>query len=148
RLYRGLLRVVCGLSLEPPVAWLGWRAACRRGIARWLFGVRVQDVECAFRLFRRSIFARIPIQSHRAFAQPEIRAKANFLGCWMTEVPVPHRPRPGAVEPGWTFAEVYRLLAHADFGPAVLPSEGQGPAATTEPAVAPPKEGDTVAPPP
>src|SRR5262245_23597192 len=29
RLYRGLLRVMCGLSLEPPVAWLGWRSACR-----------------------------------------------------------------------------------------------------------------------
>src|SRR5207244_7261644 len=98
RLYRGLLRVVCGLTLEPPVAWLGWRAAGRRALARWLFGVRVQDVECAFRLFRRSIFARIPIQSEGAFVQAEILAKANFLSCWMTEVPVPHQPRPGTVE--------------------------------------------------
>jgi glycosyltransferase involved in cell wall biosynthesis len=121
--YRGLVRVVWGESLAPLAGWLGWSGHTRRWLARYLLGVRVEDVDCAFRLFRRSVFERIPIQSDGPFAQVEILAKANFLGCLMCEEPVPHRPNPG----GWpdnhrrTFGErlreAYRVFARPDFGP-------------------------------
>src|SRR5947209_7296668 len=60
---------------------------------RLVFGLRLKDADCAFKLFRRSIFARIPIQSDGAFVHAEILAKANFLGCMMAEVEVSYAPR-------------------------------------------------------
>jgi hypothetical protein len=125
--YRCFVRLIIGESLEQWPGWLGWRGQLRRLLARLLFGVRLRDVECAFRLFRRAIFDRIPIQSDGAFAQVEILAKANFLGCFMTEEPITHHPRP-ALEPDLTRArwrqvwhEARLVLSHPDFGPACLP---------------------------
>src|SRR2546422_989826 len=46
-----------------------------------LFGLWLRDPASPARLYRRSIFERIPIQSNGWFAQVEILAKANFLGC-------------------------------------------------------------------
>jgi hypothetical protein len=136
-LHRGLLRVVCGQGPERLPGWLGWSGHLRRFLARMFFGVRFQDVDCAFRLFRRSIFARIPIQSDGPFAQVETLAKANFLGCLMAEEPVPHRP-PRAGEPcetqaPWrqTLREAWRLLSRARFGPAILPEPAPLPCAPT-----------------
>jgi glycosyltransferase involved in cell wall biosynthesis len=126
--YRAFVRVLFGLSLPPPVCWLGRAGWGRRRLARWLFGVHAHDPECAFRLFRRSVFRRIPIQSDGDFAQIEILAKANFLGHLMDEVAVEHRPlAPGARPPAGPaprfWREVRRVLTAADFGPATLPPE-------------------------
>jgi glycosyltransferase involved in cell wall biosynthesis len=127
RIYRGLARLLVGTSHEPLPGWLGWSGHARRWLARWFFGVRTEDVDCAFRLFRRLIFDRIPIQSDGAFAQVEILAKANFLGCLMAEEPVTYRPNPpgqaALTRDRWrrTLREARQLLARPDFGPAVLP---------------------------
>jgi hypothetical protein len=102
-------------------------------MARLLFGVRFADVDCAFRLFRRSIFERIPIQANGPFAQVEILAKANFLGCLMSDEPIAHRPEaepPGKWKVPWrqTLREAFHLVRHPDFGPAflpVVPAEGR-----------------------
>lgn len=83
--YRGLARVVFGYPLEPLPAWLGWRELGFRWMVRILFGVRLRDINCLFRLFRREIFEHIPIQSDGPFAHAEILAKANFLGCYMSD---------------------------------------------------------------
>jgi glycosyltransferase involved in cell wall biosynthesis len=91
-IYRGAVRVLFGIPLDPLPSWLGHGGQKKRWLARWLFGVRVHDVECAFRLCRRSIFEHLPIQSHGPFAQVELLAKANFLGCWITQVPVAFNP--------------------------------------------------------
>jgi glycosyltransferase involved in cell wall biosynthesis len=96
-----------------------------RGLLRFLFGLRLKDVDCPFKLFRRSIFARIPIQSDGPFVHAEILAKANFLGCIMTEVPVhyePNRSTDGrhAFPAAWR-ADAIRVFRHPDFGPVRLP---------------------------
>jgi hypothetical protein len=128
--YRGVVRVLIGQALEPLPGWLGWREQARRLLARLFFGVRLHDVDCAYRIFRRSIFDRIPIQSDGSFAQVELLAKANFLGCLMSEEPVTHHPllatgaEPTRSPLRQTVREAYRLLTHPDFGPAV----GSGPA--------------------
>jgi glycosyltransferase involved in cell wall biosynthesis len=130
--FRGLIRVLFGLALPPRLCWLGTSGWGRRWLARWLFGVRVQDPECAFRLIRRSVFRRIPIQTDGDFAQIEIIAKANFLGHLLDEVPVRHRSEGAglaAVPPQHFWRDVRRLLTAADFGPAALPPEDAAPAA-------------------
>jgi glycosyltransferase involved in cell wall biosynthesis len=100
-----------------------WRTYARRGLLHFLFGLRLKDVDCPFKLFRRSIFARIPIQSDGPFVHAEILAKANFLGCLMTEVPVryePNRVKDGlpASHAAWG-KDASRVFFHPDFGPVV-----------------------------
>jgi dolichol-phosphate mannosyltransferase len=97
-----------------------------RWLARVLFAVRLRDPECFFLLARRSIFGRIPIQSDGPFAHVEILAKANFLGCLMSEAPVTYRPRDPASSPTpgafrQSLAELCRLFFHPDFGPRDVP---------------------------
>ncbi len=136
--YRLFVRVIFGVSLRPAPCWLGRSGWGRRWLARWVFGVRVHDPECAFRLFRREIFRRIPIQTDGDLAQVEILAKANFLGCLMDEIPVVHRPPPPGAprpKPGRTLRDAWRLFHVADFGPAVLPAEA--PPSEQAPAPAP-----------
>lgn len=90
--YRGMVRVVFGIPLEPLPGWLGWRGYLYQRLIRILFGVRFHDVDCPFKLFRREIFRRIPIQSDSSFVHTELMAKANFLSCLADEAPVPVPP--------------------------------------------------------
>jgi glycosyltransferase involved in cell wall biosynthesis len=62
-------------------------------LVRVLFRIRVRDVDCAFKLFRREIFDRIHIESRKFFVDTEILAKASKLGLRMTEIGVRHLPR-------------------------------------------------------
>src|SRR5262249_46653834 len=78
---RGRGRVVLAHAAPPLPGWLGWKRHFGRLLVRMFFGVRNQDVTCPFRLVRRSIFGRIPLQSDGGFVHVEILAKANFLGC-------------------------------------------------------------------
>jgi hypothetical protein len=93
-----------------------------RRLAKTVFGVHISDLGCLFALARRLIFARIPVQSNGTFAHTEILAKANFLGCLMTETPVKFSgsqvgssPWPGDRQQ--MRAEIMRLFRSPDFGP-------------------------------
>jgi glycosyltransferase involved in cell wall biosynthesis len=121
RAYRGLARLVFALSPEPLPGWLGWGEHARHCLARVAFGIRLRDVGCTFRLFRRSVFTRIPIQSDGPFVHVEVLAKANFLGAVMTETPISYRPRPEGVLPEWAWADVRKVFKCPDFGPPLLP---------------------------
>jgi len=62
-------------------------------IVRVLFGLRVYDIDCAFKVFRRSILDAIPIHSIGAFVNTEILVRASSLGASIRQVPVSHRRR-------------------------------------------------------
>lgn len=66
----------------------GWGRLVRR-----LFGLRVRDVDCAFKLFRREVLDAIPIDSVGAFINTEVLVRAAALGFRLREVPVRHFPR-------------------------------------------------------
>jgi glycosyltransferase involved in cell wall biosynthesis len=61
----------------------------------FLFGVHVRDPDCAFKLYRRSVFDEVTIHSDEFFVDAEVLAKANVLGYRIAEVPVTHRRRAG-----------------------------------------------------
>ena len=127
-LARVFCRVVFGAAPSPLPGWLGRRGQAARLLARVLFGVRNGDVLCPYRLMRRDIFRRIPLQSDGPFVHVEILAKANFLGYILAEDvplgdpgrPVTPEPRDGPGERFWK--DCRRVLDRPDFGPTVLPN--------------------------
>lgn len=118
RLRMWMTRVLLGDFPPPRNAWLGWKGFGRRLLARWVFGLRVLDPECSFRLYRREVFRRIPIQCHGPMASIEVLAKANHLGCLIAEAPVSWSA-PTIAEPDQsTFRrEFFDLFRRPDFGP-------------------------------
>lgn len=58
-----------------------------------LFRLRIRDVDCAFKLFRRSVLEAIPIESVGAFINTEILVRARAAGFRIRQVPVRHFPR-------------------------------------------------------
>jgi hypothetical protein len=70
--------------------FLAW---CYNLLARSIFRLRVRDIDCAFKLFRREVFDVIKIRSKKFFVDTEILAKARYHGFRMTEVGVRHYPR-------------------------------------------------------
>jgi len=66
----------------------GWGA-----IVRAVFGLRVRDIDCAFKLYRREVIDAIPIESIGAFVNTEILLRAERLGFRIHQVPVSHHPR-------------------------------------------------------
>ncbi len=62
-------------------------------LVRVLFRIRVRDVDCAFKLFRRDVFDRIHIESKKFFVDTEVLAKASRLKLRITEIGVRHYPR-------------------------------------------------------
>ncbi len=133
RIFRGLVRVVFGYWPEPPRGWLGpaerrfwWRC-------RILFGLRIGDVTSQFKLFRRSVFDRIEIQSDGEFVHAEILAKANFLGCLMDEIVLADRQQPPPLPD--VRADMWRVFRNPRFrSPVPLLSVPAAPTAVETPA--------------
>ena len=131
RLWRIAMRLLFSVTFEPLPGWLGTRQHLYAKVMRVVFGLRLRDERCLFRLFRRALFERIPIQSHGEFVHDEVLAKANFLGALMSDVPIQYRPpadnRPASFKAtapasGW-WSDFYRVFSHPSFGPIHL---GQG----------------------
>lgn len=62
-------------------------------IVRILFRVRVRDVDCAFKLFRREVLEKIVIESDDFFVDAELVAKARKWNFRLLEKGVRHYPR-------------------------------------------------------
>jgi dolichol-phosphate mannosyltransferase len=84
--------VVCGYRERIPDSAGRWRYWMYRKALRLVFAVHVRDVDCGFRLYRRSALRRIPIQSNGRFASAEILAKATFMNLLIGEIPVSCQP--------------------------------------------------------
>jgi glycosyltransferase involved in cell wall biosynthesis len=113
RVVDGLLRILIGLSREPLPGWLGWKVHLYNRLMRTILGVQLDDAESAYKLIRREVFDRFPIQSDGIFALTEIAAKANFTNHWLDEVPIRAQSGvpPEALRIAWSWRERRR-----DFG--------------------------------
>lgn len=91
-------------------------------LARTLFRLRVRDIDCAFKLFRKEVFDVIDIRSKKFFVDTEVLAKARYHGFRMTEIGVRHYPRAGGkstVRPSHvlsTLRELARIWAEIYLG--------------------------------
>lgn len=66
----------------------GWNV-----LVRMVFGLKIRDIDCAFKVFRRHVFDQIQIESVGAMVNTEILAQCQRLGLSIKEVPVNHFPR-------------------------------------------------------
>jgi glycosyltransferase involved in cell wall biosynthesis len=83
-----LVRIVLGQWLPMPAGTLGPAENRFWWSCRLRFGLRVGDINSAFKLFRRSVFDKMILQSEGDFIHAEILAKANFLGATIDETPL------------------------------------------------------------
>lgn len=90
----------------------GWNA-----LVRMLLGLKVRDIDCAFKLFRRNVFDRIHIDAVGAMVNTDILSQAVKFGFRIKEVPVTHYPRMRGKQTGANlrvivkaFKELYRLF--------------------------------------
>lgn len=60
---------------------------------RILFGLRIRDIDCAFKLFKHDIIQRIHLESNGAMINAEILIRLRQLRVPIKEVPVSHMPR-------------------------------------------------------
>jgi hypothetical protein len=68
-------------------------ARCYRLANRIFFGLKVRDVDCACKLFRREALEGIGVESGGAFFSAELLIKLRAAGRTLAEVGVPHYPR-------------------------------------------------------
>ncbi|MGQ0803336.1 MAG: glycosyltransferase family 2 protein [Actinomycetota bacterium] len=110
-------------------AVIGYRANRSEGVVRkvnqflWtrvvraLVGLNVRDVDCAFKLLRRSSVEAIrPLASEGAVISAELLVKLQRAGARIKQVPVTHHPRPAGRPSGGSprviaraFRELFRL---------------------------------------
>lgn len=84
-------------------AW-GWNM-----LVSLLFGLRVRDVDCAFKLYDTALVRVCDVQSEGAMINTEMLVKLTKLGVAFFEVPVHHYPRKHGSATGANL----RVIAHA-----------------------------------
>ena len=62
-------------------------------LVRWLFGVKVRDVDCSFKLFRRHVVDAMQLTTDDFFIDTEIVAQVGVMDVRTVEYPVDHFPR-------------------------------------------------------
>jgi glycosyltransferase involved in cell wall biosynthesis len=77
---------------------------------RIFFGLRVRDVDCACKLFRRDAFRGIRVESGGAFFSAELLIKLRASGRRVVEVGVPHYPRTAGSPTGAKPSVVFRAM--------------------------------------
>ncbi len=79
-------------------------------IVRAVFGLRVRDIDCAFKLFRRDVLGRVTLESNGAFISSELLIKLKRAGVAMVERGVHHYPRTTGASKGATAGVIVRTM--------------------------------------
>ena len=93
---------------DPPVRTVYARAY--KLANRIFFGLRVRDVDCACKLFRREALEGIAVESGGAFFSAELLIKLQASGRTLAEVGVPHYPRTAGSATGAKPSVVFRAV--------------------------------------
>lgn len=75
-------------------------ALCWGKLVRALFGIRVRDIDCAFKLIPRRLLDDVTLESDGAMISTELLAKATYRGLSIGEVGVHHYPRTAGEQTG------------------------------------------------
>jgi glycosyltransferase involved in cell wall biosynthesis len=103
-------------------AVIGWRMKRRdpphrifiaktyNAIVSVLFGLRVRDIDCAMKLFRREVFDGLRLETDSPFLSAELLIKLRARGERMAQVGVTHYPRAAGTNTGASFRKILRTF--------------------------------------
>ena len=75
-----------------------------------MFGLRLRDIDCAFKVIRGDLLRRIELTSPGALVSTELMAKWVRVGGTWTEVGVNHYPRSAGEQSGGSFRVIFRAM--------------------------------------
>jgi glycosyltransferase involved in cell wall biosynthesis len=85
-------------------AWCWTKLVCL------LFGLKIRDIDCAFKLYKRAIFDNIELSSTGALIDAEILARAARKGYRIIQEGVHHYPRTAGVQTGAKWRVILRAF--------------------------------------
>ncbi|MFH1715865.1 MAG: glycosyltransferase family 2 protein [Planctomycetota bacterium] len=85
----------------------GW---CWTRLVCLLFGLKIRDIDCAFKLYKREIFDNIKMSSTGALIDTEILARATRKGYRITQKGVHHYPRTAGSQTGANLRVILRAF--------------------------------------
>jgi len=85
----------------------GW---CWTRLVCLVFGLKIRDIDCAFKLYKREIFDKIELSSIGALINAEILARAARKGYRITQKGVHHYPRTAGKQTGANLRVILRAF--------------------------------------
>lgn len=101
------------------IAWRMSRAESKRReimswvynrLIRWGFGLRVVDVNFAFKLFKNSFYKKIRLRSEGSFIDAELLLEMQRVGVRLAELPMQYYPRVAGVSTLSSWSVVWKIL--------------------------------------
>ena len=74
------------------------------------FGLRVRDIDCAMKMFRREVFDGLRLDADGPFLSAEMLIKLRARGVRMAQVGVNHYPRAAGTNTGASFTKILRTF--------------------------------------
>jgi glycosyltransferase involved in cell wall biosynthesis len=109
-------------SRRPVDVVIGWRRKRRdpphrifiaktyNAIVSLLFGLRVRDIDCAMKLFRREVFDGLRLDAISPFLSAELLIKLRARGERIAQLGVTHYPRAAGTNTGASFQKILRTF--------------------------------------
>lgn len=88
-------------------------AFCWNVLMRFLFGLNVKDIDCAFKLMKRELVYGLPMKTRGAMMSAELLIRLQRLGISFKEIPVTHLPRTKGSPTGARPSVIFRALKEA-----------------------------------
>ncbi|MFH1743886.1 MAG: glycosyltransferase family 2 protein [bacterium] len=85
-------------------------AFCWGMLIRFLFGFRVRDLDCAFKLFRRRFFEGVELRAEGAVITVELFATMVRAGATIHQIGVHHYPRTAGEQSGGSLKVIFRAF--------------------------------------
>ena len=85
----------------------GW---CWTKLVCLLFSMKIRDIDCAFKLYKREVFDNIKLISTGALIDAEILARAVHKGYRVTQQGIHHYPRTAGAQTGANFRVILRAF--------------------------------------
>jgi hypothetical protein len=79
-------------------------------LVKMLFGFKVRDVDCAFKMIKRKVVDKVPLTAGGAMVSTELLARANQAGFRFVEVGVTHYPRTAGTQTGAKLSVILRAF--------------------------------------
>jgi hypothetical protein len=85
-------------------------AKAYRTLIRVMFGLRVRDIDCAFKLLKSEAVKKIALSSDGALISAELLIKLQMVGYRIKEVPVTHLPRKAGEQTGAKLRVILKMF--------------------------------------